>query len=300
MEAKKEGLLLIGGGGFIGRNLISELKSNYTITSVSRTSKITGVKNINIDLMQSNFEFLKTENYKYVIYLGTVSSPKESESKPQGMFDSNVVAVQRFLKTSKNLNFKKIIFLSSVVLYLSSNKKKLKEGDQIAPFLSIYNYSKYTMETLAEYYRKKYSMPITVFRLSNTYGPYQTTQKVPYLIPDLFRQGILDKKMKVLNLSPIRDWVFVDDVVKVLAKELKINGGGLFNLGTGIGRSVGDVANIISSLTKSKFINLNKKVSPPHHVICDVSKLKERIGYVPSTTLEVGLKKTFDFLKKQY
>ncbi len=297
MIKNKDGLLVIGGSGFVGRNLINKLKDEYVITSVSRTSKIAGVKNINLDLIQSDFNFLRTGNYKYVIYLGMVSSPKEAELKPQEEFDSNVSAVQRFLEKSKDLNFKKIIFLSSVVLYLSGNKQKLKEGDQIAPFLNIYNYSKYTMETLAEYYREKYLMPITVFRLANTYGPHQTTQKVPYLIPNLFKQGILDKEINVLNISPVRDWVFVDDVVEVLARELKINGGGLFNLGTGTGRSVGDVAKIVSSLTKSKVVNLNKKVNPPYHVICDVSRLKERIGYVPSTTLEVGLEKTFDFLK---
>ena len=259
-----------------------------------------GVRNINLDLNNSDFTFLMKNDFKYVIYLGTVSSPKEAELKPQETFDSNVTAVQKFLERSINLGFKKIILLSSVVLYSSGKQGKLGENHDISPYSSIYNYSKYIMETLAEFYNRKYSMPITIFRLSNTYGPYQTTKKVPYLIPNLFRQAIEDKKMEVWNTSPVRDWVFIDDVVKVISNELPLSGGGTFNLGTGQGKSVGDVIKIISSLTGARFLDLHKPVEPPFNVVCDVDKLQKRIKYTPSTTLESGLKSTYNYYKRQY
>lgn len=300
MKLKKEGLLVVGGGGFIGKNLIKALASKYEITSVSKTTKITGVRNINLDITTSDFKFLNDNDFKYVIYLGTVSSPKEADLKPQEAFDSNVCATQKFLEHSRNLKFKKIIFLSSAVLYSENKKAKFEENDDISPFSSIYNYSKYLLETLAEFYRRKYSMPITVFRLSNTYGEFQVTDKAPYLIPDLFRQSLVNKKVDVWNTKPIRDWVYIDDVVKVISKELRITGGGLYNLGTGKGRSVGEVAEIISSLTKIRFNDLNKQVSPPNRVICNMLKLKSRIGFIPDTSLEVGLRKTLDYCKDIY
>lgn len=297
MGTKKERLLVIGGGGFIGRNLIKDLKSKYDITSLSKTSKVHGVKNLNLDLNNSDFHFLLKNKFEYVIYLGTISSPKEAELKPQESFESNVTTVQRFLEKSKELNFKKIILLSSAVLYSSNTQGRLKESDEISPFTSIYNFSKYLLECLAEFYRSKHAMPISVFRLANTYGPIQDTHKVPYLIPSLFQQVLEKGKMEIWNTSPVRDWVFVDDVVKVIFEELNRKGGGIFNLGTGKGRSVGDVAKIITSLTGAGFINLNRPVEPPHSVVCNTKKLKDRLGYVPSTTLDEGLKKTYNYFK---
>ena len=297
MRSKDEGLLIIGGSGFIGKNLIKHLKTKYDITSLSRTSKVQGVKNLNLDLNNSNFSFLSKNKFEYVVYLGTISSPKEAELKPQETFDSNVTTMQRFLEKSKELNLKKIILLSSVVLYSSGKQNKLDENSETSPFSSIYNYSKYLLESLAEFYRRKYSMPITVFRLANTYGPFQNTQKAPYLIPNLFQQALEKGKMEVWNAAPIRDWVFIDDVVKVLSKELHKKDGGIFNLGTGEGRSVRDVAKIIASLTGTSFSDLNRPVEPPYSVICNTEKLKERVGYVPSTTLEEGLKSTYNYFK---
>lgn len=297
MGVKKERLLVVGGSGFIGKNLIKHLRTKYDVTSLSRTSKVQGVKNLNLDLNNSNFSFLSNNRFEYVIYLGTVSSPKEAELKPQEAFDSNVTTVQRFLEKSKELSFKKIILLSSVVVYSSSKQKKLNESSEISPFSSIYNYSKYLLESLGEFYRRKYSMPITVFRLANTYGPFQDTQKVPYLIPNLFQQALEKGKMEVWNASPVRDWVFIDDVVKVLSKELHKKDGGIFNLGTGTGRSVENVAKIIATLTGASFTNLNRLVDPPHSVVCDTKNLRGRVGYVPSTTLEEGLKETCSYFK---
>ena len=297
MRVKKERLLVIGGSGFIGRNLIEKLRGIYEVTSISRTNQIGNVRNICIDLIKSDFSFLKEYKGASVAYLGTVSSPKEAELKPQEAFSSNVTAVQRFLEKSKELNFKKIILLSSVVIYASSKQDRLDENGEISPFSSIYNYSKYLLESLAEFYRQKHLMPITVFRLANAYGPFQNTQKVPYLIPSLFQQALEKGKMEVWNTTPIRDWVFIDDVVEVLSRELQIDGGGIFNLGTGEGRSVGDVARIIASLTNTSFIDLNRAVEPPYRVVCDIKRLKKRLGYAPSTTLEEGLRKTYNYFK---
>ena len=299
MGVKKERLLVIGGSGFIGRNLIRHLKNRYEVTSLSRTSKVQGVKNLNLDLNNSNFSFLRKNKFEYVIYLGTISSPKEAELKPQETFDSNVSTVQKFLEESKELNFKKIILLSSVVLYSSGRQNKLDENSEISPFSSIYNYSKYLLESLAEFYRRKYSIPITVFRLANTYGPLQNTQKVPYLIPNLFQQALEKGEMEVWNTKPIRDWVFIDDVVKVISEELHKKNGGIFNLGTGQGRSVGDLVKTISFLTGVNYLNLDKPVAPPFNVVCDMNKLKKRFKHIPSTTIEVGLKNTYDYFKKQ-
>lgn len=287
-------LLIIGGSGFVGRSLIKHLSDTYDITSVSKVSRVDGVHNKLIDLNKTNFSF--TKDYDYIVYLGTTSSPKEAERKPNESFKTNVENIHRFLEASRKYMPKKIILLSSAVLY-SSDNKSFSEEDKIDPFISIYNFSKYNLELLATFYREKYELPVTVFRLSNTYGPGQLNNRAPYLIPGLFDQAIKVGRMKIWNITPIRDWVYVDDVAEIIGKELEMESGGLFNLGTGKGSSVEQIAEIIKKLTGAEYINLNRPVSPPYKIVCDVRKLKKRLGYIPMVGIDEGLKESYRYYK---
>lgn len=295
--SNKRKLLITGGSGFIGKNLIRAIK-NYDLVSVSRNSELQGVKNIKVDLTRTNFTFLEKVKPDYVVYLGTISSPKEAQSKPQESYESNVLAIQKFLEKAKGVslkNLKKIILFSSSVVYKEKRSGRYKETDELDSHRDIYNFSKFNLENLSTYYYKNFGLPITVFRLSNTYGPFQDTQKAPLLIPSLFEKAIKTKKITVWNTKPIRDWVYIGDVVDVVIKEMGKKGGGIFNLGTGKGNSVGEIVRIISKLTGAEVENLQKDVSPPYRVVLDVTKLKERLNYLPRTPLEKGLRKTYKY-----
>jgi dTDP-glucose 4,6-dehydratase len=297
-QERKKDILIIGGGGFIGRNLINSLRNkNVNIYSVSKQSTVPAIKNIHADLVTSDFSFLKRIKPDYVVYLGTISSPKEADINNQGSFDTNVIALQKFFEIAKDLKIKKIILLSSIVLYAGDLNHPCKEDDKITPYKDIYCFSKYLLESLAEYYRRNCHLPITVFRLSNTYGPHQSSEKVPLLVPSLFQQAFAKKKIEVWNSSPIRDWIYVEDVCMVIQKELETHESGVYNVATGKGRKVEDVVKIISKLTGAPFKNLEKAVNPPMKVVCNMTKLKKHLRYVPNTTLEVGLKKTYEYYK---
>lgn len=289
---RKNKILITGGSGFIGKNLIEFLKEDYKVYSVDRSGHGKGIGNTKEDLAKSDFSFLKKIKPQYIVWLATTSSPKEARLHPQECFVSNVVTIQSFLENVKDLNVKKIIFLSSAVLYQDKKTGKYKEGDNIEPNSDIYNYSKYLLESLANYYNEKHKMNITVFRLSNTYGPHQTTTKVSYLLPMLFKQATNNKQIKIWNSSPVRDWIYVDDVAQAIKRELRNKESGIFNLGTGVGTSVGKVSRIIANIYDRKLIDLNKKVGPPFRVVLDMSSLKKHLGYVPETSLKEGIYKT--------
>jgi len=295
---RRDKLVITGGSGFIGRNLLDTLRNSpYETISVSKETSVGGVENVHEDLTKTDFDFLESLDPRFVVYLATISSPKEAALKKQESYDTNVTAVQRFLEKAKDLRIKKIVLLSSVVLYSGDSDKPYKEDAELAPFRDAYNLSKFFLEGLASYYRQSYGLPITVFRLSNTYGPHQTTERVPLLIPKLFEEALNEGRLQVWNTKPIRDWVFVGDVCKVIIRELAAKGDGIFNLGTGRGRSVREVVEIISSLTGVPYQDLNKPVDPPMRVVCDMAALQEHLGYVPDTSLETGLAKTLEFHK---
>jgi dTDP-glucose 4,6-dehydratase len=303
MSKKTTNLLITGGSGFLGRNLVDLLKKDtkYRIFSVSRAHETGGVENIFEDLTKTDFSFLDKIKPDFIVYFGTVSSPNSAAQDPEGSYESNVIAVNKLLaKVAKmEKKVKKIILMSSAVLYKNTEKGVYKETDKIDPYRDPYNFSKFSMECLANYYRSLFSLPITVFRLSNTYGPYQPKREMPTLVSDLFQQAMEHRKIKVLNVKPVRDWIYAGDVCRAIQKELNAPESGIFNLATGKGRSVGDVTAIISRLTGASFVNLDKKALPPMRIVCSTQRLRKHLGYVPSTPLTAGLKKVYEYYKKK-
>jgi len=145
---------------------------------------------------------------------------------------------------------------------------------------------------------KKYNMPILVFRLSNIYGPYQDWKTMPNLLPQIISQAFINKKIEVWNFDPIRDYIYVGDVVEAIIKALHSDKTGVFNLGTGVGTCVGEVVTKIANLTDAKVTSLNKPVSGPTRVICNINKIKSKLGWEPSITLDEGIKKTINYYRR--
>ena len=227
---KRLKVIVIGGTGFVGRNVVEALVSKYEVISVSYSKTISGIKNIHTDLISSSFSFLKKERPDYVVYLGTVSSPRQGYENPDRCVETNVTAPLRMLRTLKEVSVKKVIFFSSVVLYKEKSRGYLNEQDSISPHSGIYAFSKHMLENIAGYYGDYLSLPITVFRLANTYGPYQDVNGVKLLTHQMFDQALIKRTVIVQSTKPIRDWVYVGDVAKAVKMELSIPGGGTYRL----------------------------------------------------------------------
>ncbi|MEK6868361.1 MAG: NAD(P)-dependent oxidoreductase, partial [Nanoarchaeota archaeon] len=174
----------------------------------------------------------------------------------------------------------------------------IKEDSKLDIFHNNYSFTKGICEQISEYFIKKYDMPIFIFRLSNIYGPYQDWKINPNLLPQVISQAIINKKIEIWNLDPIRDYIYVDDVVEAIIKALHSDTTGIFNLGTGIGTSVREIITKIANLTNVEVNSLNKPVSGPIRIICDINKIKNELGWRPRIILDEGIKRTVDHYKK--
>lgn len=290
-------ILITGGSGFIGMNLINRLKKeNIEIINLSNSGKIKGIKNINIDLTHTDFSFLNNIDFDCCIHLAAISSPKRCRDKKEA-FKLNVKATKRLFDKLFEMKIKKLIFSSSSLVYNESNEAideefKLKQDSE-----EIYTKTKIMGEDLCLGLNKK-GVSTIIFRLSNGYGPSQQFGKDATLIPQLISQSILEKKIILFNNRSIRDYIYVGDIVDAIILGTKSPYSGVLNLGTGVGVSSGKIAKIISEKVGAEVKNLDKEIIGPEKIVLNINKIKKILNWTPKVNINEGLTQTIKYYEK--
>ena len=299
MGLEDKSVLITGGSGFIGKNLIKRLKQEGArIINISNDGEAEGAKTIDIDLTKTDFSFLDNLHFDYVIHLAGFSSPRRSiDEKLTNKL--NVDATERLFKRLISSKIEKAVFMSSYIVYSSSNQN-LAEDFPLEKSPGIYAKSKILAESCCDNLIR-HGFPLVIFRLSNVYGPHQQwlPDEIPTLVPQLISDALTKKEMNIQNGNPVRDYIYVGDVVEAVIQAVRNNYAGTLNLGTGMGTSVRELANEISALTGSSAFFLNKDVVRAQRLVLDTSKAKNILNLTPKTSLREGLKKTISYYAEE-
>jgi len=292
-------ILVTGGSGFIGTNLILELKkTNAKIINLTRHPPRIDVKTYTFDI--SNKEklnnLLKKERPEYIIHLADLSSPHKTPTREIAIKD-NVEATKNFLEVLKDYKIKKLIFASTSLVYDRNEPRPFKETTKTNPDNHEYVRSKLEQENLVNKYAKDTNTQIVIFRVSNTYGPYMDYKNNPLLVSQVIIQALKEKKIKVRNLTSVRDWIYIEDVVNALILSLEKNIKGTFNLASGRGGSVKEIVDHISKKLKVPY-EVEDKNAKEDTVTIDNSKIRKYLNWTPKITLEEGLNKSIEYFQK--
>ncbi len=293
-------ILITGGSGFLGQNIIQKIKQRYKNWEIYNLSKTAindkRIKNIKINAEKDKFPNINIE-FDYIINTLALSNVKycndlKKAEKVNIEFTKNLLF---FAKKQKNL--KKFIHISSIIIYDNLNTPPVKEDAKLYFNYSNYSFTKGMAENYVNYYSQKLNLSFIIFRLANIYGPYQQYINSPFLIPSKIVQGLTDGKIEVLNLSPKRDWIYSEDAADAIIKALKTTYKGILNLGSGKGESVKKIVTEISKNLKVKIVSLNKETSGPLNFYCDIKKTKNILNWKPKTNIKNGIKKTINYIK---
>ena len=288
--------ILIGPTGFLGENF---LRLNPKIIAVGRKKPYNNVDNfIKID---DKYDFSPLDNLLFdkAIFLIGSSDHQVINNHSSLAYEMNVIPLSKFLFYCSKRKFKpkKIVTFTTMLQY--DNKKMdipCDEQQPINPYQSNYVLSKVMAEQISTLYRNFFD--ILDIRLSNVYGPTHLAR--PDLVPTLLYKAIVkQEKIFIWSKKPIRDFVFVDDVIFAVISLLETKFSGPINIGSGIGRSVGEVCNIIEKTLNIKIETENKKVTGHMKYIHDLNLLKSYLSYNPKS-LEEGLKNTIEYMKIHY
>jgi len=295
-------VLVTGGSGFLGSNLIPALLAGGAqVTNVSKgagqASEEPGLRVLDVDLSSSDFSFLD-EGFDYVVHLAALSNPRLCANREEAI-RNNVDLTRVFFQKLLDLKVKRVIFPSTITLYSNSAKSPVTEDSELDISQNNYTYTKGIDEQLCLEFQQK-GLPITVLRLANVYGPHQSYKLFPNLVPQLIYQALVESKMVVWNGAPIRDWIYVSDVVNAMISALEAPFTGILNIGTGKGASVGEIVELVKSATGAAVQFEDRPVTGPTNVVCDISRAKKALGWCPRTNIKEGLTKTIAYYQEEF
>ena len=306
-------LLITGGLGFIGSNLVDSLsKKNHKIKILTKTlSKKSNIKNsydkVEIEKINlTNFKRLGQiiEKFKpdIIIHLAGNTSHSKSFEEPLEDIDSNSKTTLFMLEKIRELGLScKFVLGSTFIVIGKPTKLPVTESTPCNP-TTIYGTNKLASEHFCKIYHDVYGLDTVIFRITNSYGPREqvisTKNAVNFLIYEAFNR----KEISIYNKGKFfRDFIYIDDVVSGINVILKKGKSGeLYWISSGKKTWFYEFANILEKNTNCKVVypktpTYTKKVDVGNFIVNN-AKLR-KLGWSPKISINVGIKKTLDYFQ---
>ena len=317
MKLKDAKVLVIGGAGFIGSFVVSELlkenianvvvydnfsrgKNDYLLDALkdSRCS----IFPIGGDIREIDVLNKAMEGMDYVICLAAMWL-LHCKDYPRTAFDVNISGTFNVLEACVNNNIKKLIWSSSASVYGDAVELPMTEKH---PFnnKNFYGASKIAGEALCTAFNDRYGLAIIGLRYMNVYGPNQDQTAAYTGVVPIMLNKIEANEAPIINGdgSQAYDFIYVEDVAKCNVQALKSNFDfGFYNVGTEVQTTIKELCNTILNLKKS---DLKVKYNPysvddarslVQNRIGSRKKAEDELGFKYSYSLENGLKKLIDW-----
>jgi GDP-L-fucose synthase len=292
---KNKKVLVTGGNGMIGRHLVKILKEEYS-------AEVTA-SDLPRDLRDRDACARVCKGQDYIFHLaGIKGSPQRcmespaSFSVPMIQFNANMV------EAAYNAGVKWFLYTSSVGVYHPA--PTFKEEDVWKTFPSendwYAGWAKRIGEMNVEAYTKEHNWNRTsIVRPANVYGPYDNFGEWSMVIPSLIKKAYENDILSVWgDGSPIRDIIHAEDVARGMIHMVENKVTDPVNLGSGIGVTIKEVAEIIAEYFGKEIIWDKSKPSGDAKRLMDVSKA-EAYGFKPKISLKEGIIITINWYKRE-
>ena len=306
-------VLVTGGAGFIGSNLVEELLNDPNISLVRALDNLaTGSLN-NIESFDKNdrFEFIEGDITNYntclkscegidsISHQAALGSVPRSINDPLTTNNVNITGTLNIFTAAKEKNIKRVVYAASSSTY-GDHPDLPKVEDKIGNPLSPYAVTKYVNELYARVYADLFGIELIGLRYFNIFGPRQNP-KGPYaaVIP-LFIKAILENKPPVINGDGehSRDFTYVSNAVQANIKAMftgnKNAVNQVYNIACGQQTSLNQLFSYLKNIKES---NLQPIYGPERkgdvkHSLADINKARNLLEYDPVISVEEGLQKT--------
>lgn len=294
----------MGGLGFIGQNLIEELKEDYRLVVFGRSKNHNSPDYIYCHGDFTNRDAVETvfKKHRIDLVIHAISTTIPASADPIIDIDSNLKSTVHLLELLKQYNVSKIVFLSSggTVYGLINELDSVPENHPTYP-ISAHGITKLAIEKYLYLYQRLYNLNYLILRLSNPFGEHHSSDKQG-LINITLKKIIKKEPMTVWgNGEIIRDYIYVKDCVKIIHQLIDKNiSNQIINVGSNQGYSINEILAIIRNLIGNfEIIHSEYRNYDVPKIVLDTSKLKSLIDF-ELTPLNKSIQNTCRWLKQTY
>jgi UDP-glucose 4-epimerase len=304
--------LVLGGGGFIGSNLCRALVTAGERVRVFESRPFDPSRGLPADAVEwRQGDFTDREQVAdaltgcdVVYHLVSTTLPKTSNDDPAYDLQSNAVSTLNLLEAAGKKGVRKIIFVSSGgTVYGIPQQIPIPENHPTEPICS-YGIGKLAIEKYLHLYNVLRGLDYCILRLSNPFGEWQGPTGGQGAIAAFLHKGLKRETIEIWgDGSVVRDYLYIADAVSALVKAKDYSGQvRVFNIGSGVGRSVNEVIATIESVVGHP---VSRKYLPtrafdvPRNVL-DIKRAAELLGWRPTHSFEEGLRRTWEWMQRMY
>ena len=279
-------------------------------------------KNLSICNFKKLYELINNNKFDKIIHLAAQAGVRYSFEHPKSYLDTNINGTYNILEIIKNSKPKHFIFSSTSSTYGFTNKKTsfIESNESNFP-ISLYASTKKSCEVMIHNYSHNFNIPSTVLRFFTVYGPWGR----PDMALFKFTRAILENKpIEVFNSGKLwRDFTYIDDLVISIIKLLKITPSigkkipndsisknapyRTVNIGNQKAVNLMKFINTLEKITsrKAKYIYAPMQKGDVPFTLANSNLLYQLTNYRPSTSVEEGIKKFYDwyidyYIEKKY
>lgn len=313
-------ILVTGGAGFIGSNLVGALLQDERVAFVRVMDNLaTGSKdNFETFLNDPRFEFMEADIRDYgsclkacegidaISHQAALGSVPRSIDDPLTTNNVNITGTLNVFTAAQKQGIKRIVYAASSSTY-GDHAALPKVEDKIGRPLSPYAITKYVNELYAQVYADLFAMEPIGLRYFNIFGPRQNPKGVYAAVIPLFAQALIDNKPPKINGdgNHSRDFTYVDNAVQAnilaLFTDNKEALNQVYNIACGHQTSLNELFHHLRTQagTDLEPIHGPERKGDVLHSLADISKAKRLLGFEVKISVEEGLRKTFDWYKSR-
>ncbi len=291
----KTKVVVTGGAGFIGSNLVRELvKKDFDVHVIdnlaggSREVVDAGATLHELDIRNLESIIPVFAGAQYVFHLAALPRVQFSIEFPEETHSVNVTGTLNVLIASEKAKVKRVVYSASSSAYGDQKTMPLREDLPANP-KSPYGLQKHVGELMCRVWSEVYGLPTVSLRYFNVYGPGQSEKGAYALVIAKFLKQ--KREGGALTITgdgeQTRDFTSVHDVVRanmLAAEAAGVTNGEVFNIGAGNNYTIKKVAELIGGAVE----HIPERLEPKH-TLADNSKARKILGWEPKVTLEEGI-----------
>lgn len=314
-------ILVTGGAGFIGSNLVEYLLQNPEVTTIRVLDNFATCdrKNIESFFNHAKFQFVEGDIRNFstclecctgmdlISHQAALGSVPRSLNDPLTTNDVNITGTLNIFTAAKEKGIKRVVYAASSSTYGDhSGLPKIEE--KIGNPLSPYAVTKYVNELYAHVYSRVYNLQLVGLRYFNVFGPKQNPAGPYAAVIPLFIKSVLNNEPPVINGdgSHSRDFTYVENAVQAnvlaLFTKEKQSVNQVYNIAVGEQTTLNQLLETIKQIAGSDLapIYREERRGDVKHSLADISKAKNLLKYNPAFNIKEGLEKTFEWYRMQH